>query len=456
MKAPLKVAVIGAGWAGMAAAVTATRIGHVATVFEATKSTGGRARLLNGSLPDGSPVQLDNGQHILIGAYSETLRLMRCVGLEPHNLLLRQPLSLRYSDGSGLACPPWPAPLNVVAGIASARGWTWADKLSLVRRAIQWRMAGFTCNPESTVACVCQGVSSRVMTELIEPLCVSALNTPAAQASGSVFLRVMKDSLFAPAKVHSSKEGRQGEVAFASSDFLLPLCDLSALFPQPAALWLAQNGSHVRMGTRVTEIKKANGAGDVTAGGWLVNGEPFDAVIMAVSPQISAIAPVFNQLLAIPSIANSILKWQAQVEALHFEAITTVYAFSPQATLRQPVLALRSGDAAPAQFVFDRGQLGSPRGLMAFVVSASQGDRDALQAQVFAQGQSALGLALQPVQTVVEKRATFACTPGLARPPMQIAPGLLACGDYIDGPYPATLEGAVRSGVAAANALAAA
>jgi len=57
------------------------------------------------------------------------------------------------------------------------------------------------------------------------------------------------------------------------------------------------------------------------------------------------------------------------------------------------------------------------------------------------------------VLTVVEKRATFACTPGLQRPAQDIAPGLLACGDYVDGPYPATLEGAVRSGISAAHAL---
>jgi len=61
--------------------------------------------------------------------------------------------------------------------------------------------------------------------------------------------------------------------------------------------------------------------------------------------------------------------------------------------------------------------------------------------------------ALQAVLTVVEKRATFACTPGIVRPTMPIAPGLWACGDYIEGPYPATLEGAVRSGIAAAQAI---
>ena len=58
-----------------------------------------------------------------------------------------------------------------------------------------------------------------------------------------------------------------------------------------------------------------------------------------------------------------------------------------------------------------------------------------------------------PVQTVVEKRATFACTPGLRRPGMAIAPGLLACGEYVAGPYPGTIEGAVRSAVDAARTL---
>lgn len=77
-----------------------------------------------------------------------------------------------------------------------------------------------------------------------------------------------------------------------------------------------------------------------------------------------------------------------------------------------------------------------------------------LQAQVLEQAKQQLGLNLHPVQTVVEKRATFACTPGLKRPPMQIAPGLLACGDYVAGPYPATLEGAVKcAGQAAGQAV---
>ncbi|MDB5882132.1 MAG: desaturase, partial [Ramlibacter sp.] len=79
----MKVAVIGAGWAGLAAAVAAVDAGHNVTVFEATRALGGRARALPVQLPDGSSAMLDNGQHIMIGAYSQTLRLMREVGVEP-------------------------------------------------------------------------------------------------------------------------------------------------------------------------------------------------------------------------------------------------------------------------------------------------------------------------------------------------------------------------------------
>ena len=141
--------------------------------------------------------------------------------------------------------------------------------------------------------------------------------------------------------------------------------------------------------------------------------------------------------------------------ALRFRAIATVYAEQPGAhgtLLPHPMLALRTRAGRPAQFVFDRAPLGGPAGVLAFVVSAFEGERAALEAQVLAQAAEDLGLrGLRVVQTVVEKRATFACTPGLARPPRRIAPGLLACGDYVAGPYPATREGAVLHGAAAAR-----
>lgn len=427
----MKTAVIGAGWAGCAAAVEATRLGHQVTVFEAARVPGGRARRVDNQLPDGTALQLDNGQHILIGAYAETLRLMADVGVDVKAVFLRLPLTLQLPDGSGLKLPSWPAPLDALVGIACARGWSWRDKLSLLKLAMGWQLGGFRCAPHESVASLCQKLSPRVMAALIEPLCVSALNTPPERASGQVFLRVMRDALF-------SETG--------GSNLLLPRVDLSALLPDAALAWVARQGGEVRLGTRVQTIAPA-----AAAPGWQVEGESFDRVLLACPPSEAA-RLVQDGKGHHESMAAT---WLAQTRALAFEALTTVYAVMPGASLPQAMLALPSTPEAPAQFVFDRGQLGGAPGLLAFVISASVGDNATLTRQVLAQGERQLGLkGLQAVQTIVEKRATFACTPGLQRPAAQIAPGCLACGDYIAGPYPATLEGAVRSGLEAARLLA--
>ena len=423
----MKLAVIGAGWAGLAAAVQATRDGHQVTVFEAARTLGGRARAVPGTLPDGRDVLLDNGQHILIGAYTDTLRLMRDVGVDPQAALRRGPLTLQFPDGSGLRLPRLPAPLDALIGIALARGWPLGARLGLLREALRWQMAGFQCAPALSVAQLCQRLAPPVRQELIEPLCVSALNTPAAQASAQVFLRVLQDALF----------GIPG-----GSHLLLPRQDLTALFPTAAASWLQQHGGTVHAGTRVMQLR-AEGPR------WQLDGLPFDAVLLAASASESSRLLVESSSTAPNLIAPSMHTWAATASALRYEAITTVYAWDHNAALATPMLALRCTPDAPAQFVFDRGQLGGPAGLLAFVVSASDAEREVLQGQVLQQARTQLGLNLQAVQTVVEKRATFACTPGLQRPPQAIAPGLLACGDYVAGPYPATLEGAVRSGLQA-------
>lgn len=434
----MKLAIIGAGWAGMAAAVQATTSGHNTTVFETSRTLGGRARAVTVTLPDGNPLVLDNGQHILIGAYTQTLALMRQVGLDPAAHLLRLPLALQFPDGSGLALPDWPSPLDALGGIWRNPGWSWQDKWSLLRGALHWQRRGFKCAPQVDVFSLCKDLSPRVMQTLIEPLCVSALNTPAQRASGQVFLRVLQDSLF----------GARG-----GSNLLLPTSDLSTLFPQTAADWLLHNGGHVRAGMRVTTLSHADNHG------WNVNGEHFDAVFLSTGSSAAA-AMVLQATDSCPPVnAQNMKRWASTAQALQFEEIATVYALAPGTRLPQPMLALQSDAKNPAQFVFDRGQLNGPAGLLAFVVSANSDDREAVQAKVLRQAQSQLArfigdTQLTAVQTIVEKRATFACTPGLQRPPMQIAPGLLACGDYVEGPYPATLEGAVRSGMAAAGALA--
>ena len=423
-----KVAIIGAGWAGCAAAVEAIRLGHHATVFEAARAIGGRARRLDIAL-NGKTIALDNGQHILIGAYSETLKLMAELGVDITQALHRMPLTLLSPDGSGLKLPNLPAPFDALVGILRAQGWSWVDKFSLLKTATLWQLQQFKCDPALSVADLCSKVTPRIMATLIEPLCVSALNTPADRASGQVFLRVLKDSLFSVS---------------GGSNLLLPRTDLSALLPDAALAWLTKQGGQIHLGCRVSSITPQQGNTWQLTGAANAPLGQFDSVILACPPNEAA---RLARRTALPCT-----NWLTLADGLQYEAIATVYAHAPGTRLAQPMLALPSSSTRPAQFVFDRGQLGGPPGLLAFVVSASQQGSGEIAEQVTTQAAQQLGLKnMQVLQTVVEKRATFACTPGLQRPSAQLVTGLLACGDYVDGPYPATLEGAVRSGLEAAG-----
>jgi len=418
----VRVAVIGAGWAGLAAAVEATRAGAQVTLFEMAPAPGGRARDVVSHGGD-----LDNGQHICIGAYRETLRLLAEVGVAEAAVFERLPLTLVDARGHGLRMrrgAPLPAFARAVAG---RRGWSWRERFALLRVASRWRRSGFRALPGETVADLASDLPVAVRREFVEPLCVAALNTPAAQASGAVFLRVLRDAL----------TGAPG-----GADLLLPRIGLGGVFPGPALAWLERHGATLRLAHRVERI-------DRDGVGWRVDGTAADRVVVAASAVEAA------RLIAPHAAA-----WTAITGALRHEPIATVYAHSEGCALPEPMLALHADAAKPAQFVFDRGRLGGAAGTLAFVISgaASWVERGiaATEAATLQQGNDELGgylrAPLTAVRTIVEKRATFACTPGLVRPPMDVAPALFACGDYLAGPYPATLEGAVRSGVAAARA----
>ena len=171
----VRLAVIGAGWCGLAAALEGLVRGARVTVFEMAPAPGGRARDLNPGSGDG----LDNGQHICIGAYSETLRLMAAVGVAEDDAFLRLPLSLVDARGAGLRLPQGRAMPAFVRATLARRGWSWRDRLALLRTAAGWARGGFACPPSTTVAELAARLPEVVRRDLIEPLCVAALNTPA-------------------------------------------------------------------------------------------------------------------------------------------------------------------------------------------------------------------------------------------------------------------------------------
>jgi squalene-associated FAD-dependent desaturase len=446
----VKLAIVGAGWAGMAAAVRATQAGHQVTVFEASRTLGGRARQV--SWPQ-STLCTDNGQHILLGAYTRSLAVMKTVGVAPQEALHRLPLKLAgFETGHGFEIKH-PTILGLVLAIARARDWPWHERLSLMRQAAGWRLNQFKCAEHLTVAELCKSLGPLVFRELITPLCESALNTPIEAASARVFLKVLHDALL------GVQDG---------SDVLIPATDLSSLFPNPAARWLEQRGAQVWLGSRVDAIisciSLSSGSGSLRPL-WRLRDQTYDGLILATPPWVaSKLVEQFSHTVNDSDLVASLRSWSQAAAALRPIGIATVYLKTKGLQLPGPMLHLKSSPDEPAQFVFDCGQLGGPPELWACVVSAYTGspvgpaDSGSLAVRVVQQIQqlrevqrpsSCGGSAIEHFQTVVEKRATFACTPGLIRPWPDIANGtgapLWACGDYLEGPYPATLESAVRS-----------
>src|SRR6185436_1011634 len=110
-----QVAIVGGGYAGMASGVALAERGVKVTVYESGPVPGGRARRVRISF-DGQGHELDNGQHIFVGAYTELFRLMRTVGVPP-DALLRYPLEVRYARDFRLRSRWFPAPLGLVTGL---------------------------------------------------------------------------------------------------------------------------------------------------------------------------------------------------------------------------------------------------------------------------------------------------------------------------------------------------
>ena len=345
--------------------------------------------------------ELDNGQHILIGAYTELLRLMRVVGVPP-DAVLRLPLELRYADGFRI---------RGRLGLLLSAGIPLRERFDAIRFMLFLKRISFAVPEDLSVQSLLQqhrqdGVIGHY---LWRPLCVSALNTPPQRASARVFATVLRDSL----------AGASG-----ASDLLLPRVDLSKLFPEPACDYVRAHGGEIRTSSPVRELSELR--------------KDYTQIIVAVGP---------HQLKALlPELAPE----------YEYQPIYTCYLQYPETvTLPFPMLGLSGG---LVQWAFDRGALTGEQGLIACVISAQGDHQQMTQEELVSTCHRELKAALRGLpeaqwsRVIAEKRATVACTPAMkalrVRSPV---PGVVLAGDYTDHDYPPTLEAAVRSGVRAAN-----
>lgn len=435
---PLKIAVIGAGYAGCAAAVALADRGAAVTVFERSRVAGGRARAV-----ESDQAALDNGQHILVGAYRETLALMRRVGRVPEQQLLRLPLDLQLPGLLHLKAPKLPgflAPVAALIGLLRAQGLDRADKLAALRLVLALRLGRALPRSDESVLVWLQRLQQtpRLRQLLWLPLCVATLNTPAHEASAHVFATVLRDTLAGPA---------------GAADLLLPRCDLGEMLPRPALDHVQSLGGTLRLACPIQAIQPLPKAGYRLVGdGW---SEDFDRVILATAP--------YHALNLLPADRRLDPECRSALAAFRFEPIVTCYlGYDLPVSLPGAMIGLEEGKLC--QWLFDRSRIlrqsGPTRSVVAAVISASGPHqalyREHLAATAHAELQTVAGPLPAPLwhQVITEKRATFACRPGVARPPAETGlPGLLLAGDYLDPHYPATLETAVRSGLLAAEKL---
>jgi squalene-associated FAD-dependent desaturase len=462
------VIVIGAGFAGLSAAVALTRRGVRVLVLEARSRLGGRAT----AFPDSATGELvDNGQHILLGCYVETFTFLRDIGAIDH-LRLQPQLSVPMIDRAGqrsrLVCPPLPAPWHLVAGILEWDALTWADRLSALRMAAPLKIglrqaqaeaarrqhpaAGeeqpgpIAASPGETVESwlVRYGQTERLREMLWRPLALAALNQPADCAAAPPFARVLAEMF--------GRDPRAAAIA-------LPTRPLHLMYAEPARAFIEHHGGEVRTGVAASVRVSDRGVEAVEAAGsrWTPT-----AVVAAVPwfaiGDLFKIGGLTPDTTYVPPLLGGIIERAGRMSS---SPIATVNLWFDRPVLDEPFVGL---PGRAMQWVFDKRDVsGGSASHLSLVSSGADRLVNRPNDQLIAAAHTELLEAIPAVRparlvrsTVVrERHATFSLAPGQpARPGTATGvPGLFLAGDWLDTGLPATIESAVRSGHRAAAAI---
>jgi len=445
----VKVAVVGGGFAGFAAAVALQERRHEVVLLERRGVLGGRAT----SSPDAvGGEDVDNGTHLMVGAYAATLDLVRRAGASDL-LLAQENLKLEWVDGRGvtaLDCPPLGAPFHLLAGLVGLRV-PLAVKLQAIRLGLAVR---FGRRPEGLTLAEyfrrCgQGEAARRL--LWDPLALAILNEPPERAAAVLFHRVYQEAFL--------RDHRASRLVFLRRGW--------GVLVERIARYFEGRGGVVRRGARVEGLVLD---GERTTGvryaqrpatrEEVAAGRPPEPRVERADAVVAAVpAPALRDLLGDEWCARPPF---AALERFGASPIVSVEAWLDRVVVDRPMLGLRQGEM---EWVFDKGRLygreGAPQHL-AFIVSAAYRSATKTHAELVAAAEDALrrsfpamaGAAVERALVRREPLATFASSPGLEalRPgPDTPVAGLFLAGDWTDTGLPATIEGAVRSGERAAR-----
>lgn len=432
--------VIGGGCAGFAAATRLTEFGAKVLLLEARPGLGGRAT----SFRDAETGErVDNGQHILMGCYTETLALLDRIGTSDRvtrQSALRVSMIDRAGHFSELSLPALPSPLHFLAGVLAWDALSWREKLSVLRigsmlsASAASRLRRDSVEPAATVRRWLEknGQAPRLCELFWEPLALAALNQSIDQAEAAYFIRVLQ-RVFAPDP--------------SAAALVLPAVPLDEMYAQPGRAWLEARGSEVR--TNAPARIRLDGDRVV---GVRVRDESIDAPVVISTVPWFAFSSVFD---APPAALQASLDAAARLGSL---PIVTVNLWFDGDVMREPLIGLPGRNF---QWVFDRRALvGGGASHLSLVSSGAEAivakSNRELTEMALQEVREALPAArrvqLRKAVAVRERRSTFSLAADAPPRPGTVTAieGLLLAGDWIETGLPATIESAVLSGHRAA------
>ena len=438
------VVVVGGGLAGLSAAALLAEHGVRVLVLEARARLGGRAT----AFVDRETSELvDNGQHVMFGCYRETFAFLRRIGAG-HNVRMQRTLALPFGAADGtlseLKCPRLPAPLHLLSGVL-----TW-NALSLRDRAAVLKVAPAIVRARSSPAAQARmtvlewlrrhGQTDTIIAALWEPLAVAALNQPIADASAGPFARVLAEMF-----------GRDPSAAAV----VLPTVPLDQMYAAPARAFIESRGGEVRLDALARVIVEDDRvtAVEIRSGGTMARRIPTTRAISAV--------PWHALRNLVPDSPAALQPIVAAASAMKSMPIATVNLWYDRIVMDDPFVGITG---RTVQWIFDKRQVfGESSSHLSLVVSAAESlallTRDELvriaDADVRATLPRARAARLVRATVVREKQATFSLAPEEPARPGTRTPieGFTLAGDWTDTGFPATIEGAVASGHAAARAI---